>query len=391
MNRDVSHAVSKAHKHPPADVAVLTPSASENDAPVGQNPLYSAALNSNKASLTGSRETAHVNSRLGVTLDFLHRYFIGAFAILFLFVGSATITVYGRYDSNRILALTKPPLSTTQETHVITGPSITVPDTQLQAQIQSITSQPITLTVGTHTESVSPSDIQAWLKITHSGNGVQDYIQIDTTAVEQTVKGLANQYAVAAVNSVSVIHDDGITPSGVIVVGENGSALGDLSGISSQSLSSATDILNGKGAQFSAPLQSVPFQSQTPANFDKLIEVDLVTKRMYAYENGRIVQTFLISAGAPATPTPVGEYHIYAKYAVQDMSGFNVNGTPYFQPHVRWVNYFHGADAIHGNYWRPLSYFGNINSSHGCVGLPDDLAVWVYNWAPIGTTVITHD
>ena len=357
---------------------------------VNQNPLFQDALVINQFGGTLPQASHLETTRFSLTMDFLHRYFIGVFAILFLLVGSGTILVYGRYDSNRILALTKPSAISNQETKIITGPSITVPDNQLSTQIQSIVSQPITLTVGSHTKTVSSIQIQSWLKITHSGNGVQDYIQIDTASVEQTVKNLANQYAVSPTNEVSVTHNDGITPSGVIVAGANGSALGDLSGISSQSSQSAPDILNGKGAQFSAPLSSVPFQTQTPANFSKLIEVDLVTKRMYAYENGQIVQTFLISAGAPSTPTPVGEFHIYAKYAVQDMRGFNANGTPYFQPHVRWINYFRGADAIHGNYWRPLSWFGNINSSHGCVSLPDNLAAWVYNWAPIGTTVITH-
>jgi lipoprotein-anchoring transpeptidase ErfK/SrfK len=73
------------------------------------------------------------------------------------------------------------------------------------------------------------------------------------------------------------------------------------------------------------------------------------------------------------------------------MKGFNADGTKYLQPHVHWINYFlPGGYAVHGNYWRPLSWFGNINSSHGCVSLPDDQAQWVYNWAPIGTTVITH-
>jgi hypothetical protein len=336
-------------------------------------------------------ESSSKSSKFSSTLDFFHRYLIGTFALLFLLVGSSGIILFGRYDSTRILALTKPIAQSQQLTKVISGPSITIPNKQLQTQIQSITSQQITLAVGPNKVSVSSSQIKSWLKVTASGNGVQDYIQIDTSAIESTVKSLAAQFAVSPINSVTVTHTDGITPSGVIVAGRDGSALGDLSVISSQSKQFANSILNGKGAQFSAPLSTVPAQSFTPANFNKMIEVDLVTKRMYTYENGQLVQTYLISAGKPDTPTAVGEFHIYAKYAVQDMRGFNPDGTPYLQPHVHWINYFYEGDAIHGNYWRPLSYFGNINSSHGCVSLPDDLAVGIYNWAPIGTTVITHD
>ena len=68
------------------------------------------------------------------------------------------------------------------------------------------------------------------------------------------------------------------------------------------------------------------------------------------------------------------------------MSGLNPDGSKYFQPSVPWINYFdHSGDAVHGNYWWPASYFGSINSSHGCVGVQVPEAEWIYNWAPIGT------
>ena len=66
-------------------------------------------------------------------------------------------------------------------------------------------------------------------------------------------------------------------------------------------------------------------------------------------------------------------------------------GPGYVEPNVPWINYFdHSSDAVHGNYWRSASTFGNVNTSHGCVGLPVNEAEWVYNWAPIGTAVINH-
>jgi lipoprotein-anchoring transpeptidase ErfK/SrfK len=72
------------------------------------------------------------------------------------------------------------------------------------------------------------------------------------------------------------------------------------------------------------------------------------------------------------------------------MTGPNADGTRYVQPNVPWVNFFYKDYAIHGNYWRPNSYFGNINSSHGCVGVTPGEGAWVYNWAPVGTTVVVH-
>jgi lipoprotein-anchoring transpeptidase ErfK/SrfK len=126
------------------------------------------------------------------------------------------------------------------------------------------------------------------------------------------------------------------------------------------------------------------------ADYPKWIVVDLTTKRMYAYEHANLIRSFLVSAGAPKTPTVVGTYQIYSKLPLRTMRGANADGSRYVQPNVKYVNYFYKDYAIHGNYWRPASYFGNINSSHGCVGITDSDAAWVYNWAPVGTTVITH-
>jgi lipoprotein-anchoring transpeptidase ErfK/SrfK len=98
----------------------------------------------------------------------------------------------------------------------------------------------------------------------------------------------------------------------------------------------------------------------------------------------------LISAGAPATPTVLGKYAVYTKYKSQDMSGNNADGSRYFQPAVPYVNYFYGGYAIHGNYWRPSSWFGNINSSHGCIGVNVADGAWIYDWASVGTPVIVH-
>jgi lipoprotein-anchoring transpeptidase ErfK/SrfK len=112
---------------------------------------------------------------------------------------------------------------------------------------------------------------------------------------------------------------------------------------------------------------------------------------MYLYDNGHLTRSYPISAGAQLTPTPLGQFKIYSKLAIQDMKGFNADGSKYLQPNVRWINYFlPGGYAVHGNYWRPNSWFGAINSSHGCVSLPDWQAKQVFDWAPLGTTVITH-
>jgi len=184
---------------------------------------------------------------------------------------------------------------------------------------------------------------------------------------------------------VEVVRADGT--STVLVKGVNGTDVVDTSTVATDV---AQSLLQSKSIHQDLSVRYAAYKTITAQAYDKWIEVDTTNKRMYAYEQNTLVRTFLISAGAPGTPTPTGQFAIYAKYIQQDMRGRNVDGSSYFQPHVPWINYFYGDYAIHGNYWRPLSYFGNVNSSHGCVGIVDSDAQWAYSWAPVGTPVIVH-
>jgi lipoprotein-anchoring transpeptidase ErfK/SrfK len=318
-------------------------------------------------------------------LNFAHRYSLGSFALLFLLVGATGIVVGGRYWTSRVVSQIKPLSATVPLTHTIAGLSLAVPNTQLQSELQNIASQSATITVGAQTVPISPSVIKSWLTITPSGNKVQDYLQVNTNAMNSSLMTIANQYVVAPVNQVTVTHTDGITPSGIIIAGKNGTALSNPSTLTTQAQQSAKSVMNAKGLQFNTPLQTVPFQAVTPCAFPKLLEANVVTDRLYAYQGCQLVNTFLTTDGKPSDPTPIGEFKIWDKTSMQTMVG-----PSYVQPNVPWINYFdHSGDAVHGNYWRPASVFGSVNTSHGCVGVQVNQAEWIYDWAPIGTTVIT--
>ena len=70
----------------------------------------------------------------------------------------------------------------------------------------------------------------------------------------------------------------------------------------------------------------------------------------------------------------------------RDAAG-NITGT-YSTPNVRWPMYFNGGQAFHGVYWH--NNYGHT-MSHGCVGMPEWRAQWIYNWAPAGTDVYIHN
>lgn len=318
-------------------------------------------------------------------IELFHEYSMGVFAVLFLLVASSAVQVGAAYWSASIAIIN--PTATAQRVKTPQwGPNSVVKTVNLDKTLALISAQPISLTLGSTSTNIKPEKIQSMLKITEDKARGVSYIKINQDAVTKAVNEAAAPYISAPLNQITATDASGT--SRVIATGKNGTKLGDTSAASKQI---SETLMSAKGMQINIPVESLAFSAGTISDFDKLIEVNIVTKQMYLYEKGVLVHSYPISAGAVATPTPVGQYKIYQKLPVQDMRGFNANGTRYFQPKVKWVNYFlSGGYGIHGNYWRPKSWFGAVNSSHGCVSLPDSQAKEVYDWAPIGTTVITH-
>jgi len=253
-----------------------------------------------------------------------------------------------------------------------------------KAALERILNQHISLKIGDDTVTPSASDIASWLTLTPDYSKGTIAIAVNQIAVQQYIERVAEPYTDAPA--------DTVTPTGingsVSIVEQSGH--GTITNETTAVSSLSSGLLSAKGQAVSLAVSGSAPRTVKATAQPKWLLVNVTTKRMYAYEDTKLVKSFLISAGAAATPTVQGTYKIYAKYASQDMRGANADGTDYFQPNVQYVNYFYKDYAVHGNYWRPVSYFGNVNSSHGCVGIVNSDAAWVYSWAPVGTTVMVH-
>jgi lipoprotein-anchoring transpeptidase ErfK/SrfK len=117
----------------------------------------------------------------------------------------------------------------------------------------------------------------------------------------------------------------------------------------------------------------------------KSIVVNLSDQWMYAFEGQEQVFDAPVSTGRDGMQTPTGTFSIYAKLKVQTMDGVT-DGEKWVVPNVPNVMYINGGVALHGTYWH--NRFGTgARLSHGCVNLPLRAASWLYDWAPMGTTV----
>lgn len=136
---------------------------------------------------------------------------------------------------------------------------------------------------------------------------------------------------------------------------------------------------NGANLTYMEPSVGQPNGPAPTVTNGKQIIVDLSDQRIYAYQNGDLQRTVVVSTGLPNTPTVIGDFNIYWKLDSQTMSG-----PGYYLPGVPWVMYFYQGYAIHGTYWH--NNFGQP-MSHGCVNLPSDEALWFYSFAEVGTPV----
>ncbi|MCB0168270.1 MAG: L,D-transpeptidase family protein [Anaerolineae bacterium] len=119
---------------------------------------------------------------------------------------------------------------------------------------------------------------------------------------------------------------------------------------------------------------------------EKWIDVNLATQQLIAYERQRPVFRSIVSTGTWQYPTVAGTFSIYVKYEQADMQG-GYGDDAYDLADVPYVMYFYEGYGLHGAYWH--NNFG-MPMSHGCVNLPVPAAEWLFNWANVGTKVVTH-
>lgn len=269
----------------------------------------------------------------------------------------------------------------------ITEPALTTTRLKpLQQKLETVITQNVSFGINGKTVTAKPADIGTWIELSPVEADKTVDITVNSGKVLEYINAIAKPFVQPPRSQVVMTQADG--SQAILAQGQNGVDVENKEDIAKDV---ASKLLDAKGIHTDMPIKFASFKTISAAAYDKLIVVDTTSKRLYAYEQSNLMRTFLISAGAPGTPTPLGQYKIYTKVRQQDMRGLNTDGSRYFQPDVEWINYFYQDYAIHGNYWRPTSYFGNVNSSHGCVGIVNADAEWLYNWAPVGTTVIVHN
>ena len=97
--------------------------------------------------------------------------------------------------------------------------------------------------------------------------------------------------------------------------------------------------------------------------------------RLYYYEKGQLMRVLPVVFGKPSTPTPVGNFRVYAKTPGPSIV---------FGP---WALWYHGNYGIHGTNQEHLLRQDWRYFSAGCTRNYNDNIVWLYERVPVGTPI----
>lgn len=149
----------------------------------------------------------------------------------------------------------------------------------------------------------------------------------------------------------------------------------------------------------SKPVTAAPKPNPCAANTDgsKLIVINTAQRHLWACQAGISQYDSAVITGYDQKVdniTPAGTYHIYAKTTNTTLTGSDSKGS-WSDPVYYWMPFLdnqYGTYGFHDATWRKASDFGgispsSIDASHGCVELPLATAKWLYDWAPVGTTL----
>jgi len=124
----------------------------------------------------------------------------------------------------------------------------------------------------------------------------------------------------------------------------------------------------------------------------RYILIDQATQTMHVFEGGREIKTFPVSTGIPGSQTQTPEWSgVVGRY----VGTFKSFGT--YQDHGWYLFEQGGSILLHGapytldesgrKVYLELDALGQRPSSHGCIRLAPEDAVWLTEWNPQGVAV----
>jgi lipoprotein-anchoring transpeptidase ErfK/SrfK len=121
----------------------------------------------------------------------------------------------------------------------------------------------------------------------------------------------------------------------------------------------------------------------------KYIDVNLASQVMTIFEDGKLLDAYMVSTGKPGMPTPTGNWEIHNKAPRVWSKAYGLY-MPYWMAVAPDGKFgIHELPEWPGGYKEGANHLGTP-VSHGCIRLGVGPAQRVYEWAEVGTKVAIH-
>ena len=118
-------------------------------------------------------------------------------------------------------------------------------------------------------------------------------------------------------------------------------------------------------------------------------KVNLATDVAKVYRSGKLVRTIYVSGGKPGWETRSGIKVIMAKEYNKVMTNEAIGAKEEYRLVARHaLRITNSGEFLHSAPWN-TAHFGRRNASHGCVGMSNGNAAWLYNNTLVGDPVVT--
>lgn len=133
----------------------------------------------------------------------------------------------------------------------------------------------------------------------------------------------------------------------------------------------------------------LPAGSLLAADPTKVLVVNTDEQKIYAWEDGELIYEFHVVTGRAGKETIAGRFETLRKY--EDYTSHTYGAE---MPYSMFFTY--DGKAIHGTKMALVrsfvhAYMTESVGSHGCVGLAEEEAALLFEWAPLGTRVDVVD
>lgn len=268
---------------------------------------------------------------------------------------------------------------------VLVGAPVAADDTTTST-IEPTTSTTTTSTTTTTTTSTIASP-------TTTDTASESSTPSTTSTVESTSTTESTAPTPAAPSTVEAVPGGTTTPSGSPVL-NSGASVSPATPISGPAAATGITPQRGSQVQLQAPPPPPPAEFELPANSGsgRRAVYSKSLQRVWAVdENNVVIKTHRVSGRLdPLDPAP-GVYSVYSR----SFSTFAIHN-----PSITWnymVRFAHGSHdgnigfhAIPIQYGRPVQTLEQLGQplSGGCVRQAPDDAIWMWNWAQLGTVVV---